>query len=120
MYAVAVAVALAGVVLHEGPWSKAFDWKPLAWVGTLGYGIYLIHEPVMRFLGHLGVLPGASAGSVFILTAALVAVPSIALAWLSSRTLEPAGLRMLAMMDKEGRPRDYYDHLVDDELAEKV
>jgi peptidoglycan/LPS O-acetylase OafA/YrhL len=120
MYAVAVATALAGVVLHEGPWSKAFDWKPLVWVGTLGYGIYLIHEPVMRFLGHVGVLPDARPGSFFMLTAALVVVPSIALAWVSSRTLEPAGLRMLAMMDKQGRPRDYYDHLVDDEMAEKV
>jgi peptidoglycan/LPS O-acetylase OafA/YrhL len=120
MYAAAVAAALAGVVLHEGPWSRAFDWKPLVWVGTLGYGIYLVHEPVMRFLGHLGVLPDARPGAFFIVTAALVVVPSLALAWLSARTLEPAGIRMLAMMDQRGRPRDYYDHLVDDEMRERV
>ena len=120
MYAAAVAAALAGVVLHEGPWSKAFDWKPLVWVGTLGYGVYLVHEPVMRLLGHLGVLPDARPGSFFMVTAALVVVPSLALAWLSARTLEPAGIRMLAMMDQQGRPRDYYDHLVEDEMRERV
>jgi peptidoglycan/LPS O-acetylase OafA/YrhL len=113
MYAAAVATALAGVVLHEGPWSRAFDWRPLAWIGTLGYGIYLIHEPVMRFLGHLGALPDARPGAYFLLTAAVVVVPSVALAWVSARTLEPAGLRLLAMTDKQGRPRDYYAHLTE-------
>jgi peptidoglycan/LPS O-acetylase OafA/YrhL len=110
---VAVAVLLAGVVLHEGPWSPWLDWRPLAFVGTLGYGIYLIHEPVMRFVGSLGLLPGARPGAFFLWSAAIVAIPSIALAWLSARTLEPAGVRLLAMMDKQGQPRDYYDHLED-------
>lgn len=120
MYSAAVVVALAGVVLHEGPWSKTFEWRPLVWIGTLGYGVYLIHEPVMRFLGHLGLLPEARPGSFFLVTAVLVAVPSIALAWLSSRTLEPAGLRLLATIDKRGRSRNYYDHLVEEELPERV
>ena len=53
-YALAMAVALAGVVLHDGPWPRALEWRPLVALGGLGYGIYLIHEPVMRFLGHLG------------------------------------------------------------------
>lgn len=113
LYAAAVAVLLAGVVLHEGPWSRAFDWRPLAFVGSLGYGVYLVHEPVMRLLGSHGLLPEARPGSFFLATAALVAVPSMALAWLSSRTLEPAGLRLLATMDRAGRPRDYYEHVVD-------
>lgn len=113
LYSAAVATLLAGVVLHEGPWSRAFDWRPLAFIGTLGYGVYLIHEPVMRFMGSHGLLPEARPGAFFLVTAVLVAVPSLALAWLSSRTLEPAGLRLLATIDRSGRPRDYYDHLVD-------
>ncbi len=113
LYSAAVAVLLGGVVLHEGPWSRAFDWRPLAFVGTLGYGVYLIHEPVMRLLGSHEMLPEARPGAFFLVTAALVAVPSLALAWLSSRTLEPAGLRLLATMDRSGRPRDYYEHVTD-------
>lgn len=113
LYAAAVAALLAGVVLHEGPWSRAFDWKPLAFVGSLGYGVYLVHEPVMRFLGSHGMLPEARPGAFFLVTAVLVAVPSMGLAWLSSRTLEPAGLRLLATVDRSGRPRDYYEHVTD-------
>lgn len=61
-YSVAITVALAGIVLHDGPWPTVLEWRPLAWVGGLGYGIYLIHEPVMRLLDHLGALPAARSG----------------------------------------------------------
>jgi peptidoglycan/LPS O-acetylase OafA/YrhL len=114
LYAVGVAVALGGIVLHDGPWSRAWDWKPLVWIGTLGYGIYLIHEPVMRFLGSHGLLP-VGPGATFLVAAALVAVPSAGLAWLSSRTIEPAGLRLLAMTDRQGNRRDYYEHLAEED-----
>jgi peptidoglycan/LPS O-acetylase OafA/YrhL len=120
LFASAIAVALAPIVLHDGPWPAVLDWKPLVWVGGLGYGVYLIHEPVMRFLGSLGVLPEARPGPQFIVTAALVVVPTLALAWLSSRTVEAAGLRMLAMIDRDGRPRDYYAHLTNDELEQRT
>jgi peptidoglycan/LPS O-acetylase OafA/YrhL len=120
LYAGAVAVALAGIVLHDGPWSKAWEWKPLVWVGTLGYGVYLIHEPVMRFLGSHGVLPEPRPGAWFLVSAVLIAVPSIGLAWLSARTLEPAGVRLLQLVDKQGRPRDYYAHLAAEDRLEKV
>ena len=46
----AIALALSAVVLHDGPWPALLEWRPLAWIGGLGYGIYLIHEPVMRLL----------------------------------------------------------------------
>ncbi|MGZ4449453.1 MAG: acyltransferase family protein [Nocardioides sp.] len=118
LYALSIAVAIAAIVLHDGPWPKVLDWKPLTWIGGLGYGVYLLHEPVMRFLGWIGVLPEARPGPQFIVTAALVVVPTIALAWLSSRTVEAAGLRMLSMIDKDGRPRDYYAHLSPDALEQ--
>ncbi|MCY7395764.1 MAG: acyltransferase [Nocardioides sp.] len=111
MYAAAIALALAAVVLHDGPWPAWMSWKPLAWVGGLGYGIYLIHEPVMRLLAHLGALPEPRAGAYFLLTAVLVAIPSVALAWVSSRTVEAAGLRLLATMERDGSARDYYAHV---------
>ena len=113
LYAVAVGTLLAGIVLHEGPWSRWFDWKPLVFVGMLGYGVYLVHEPVMRLLDSHGLLPDARPGWFFLWTALVVAIPSITLAWLSARTIEPAGVRLLATMDTRGDPRDYYDHLRD-------
>jgi peptidoglycan/LPS O-acetylase OafA/YrhL len=111
LYAVAITVALASVVLHDGPWPAWLDWKPLVWVGTLGYGVYLIHEPVMRFMDWLGLLPDARPGAWFLVSAALVIVPTLVVAWVSSRTVEAAGLRLLAMIDRDGKPRDYYAHL---------
>ena len=110
-YALAVTVALAGVVLHDGPWPRALEWRPLVTLGALGYGVYLIHEPVMRFLGHVGALPDARPGAFFLVTAALVAVPTVALAWLSSRTVEAGGLKLLSLVERDGSPRDYYPHL---------
>lgn len=110
-YALAICAALAAIVLHDGPWPAALDWKPLAWLGGLGYGVYLIHEPVMRLLDHLGVLPAARPGGFFVVTAVLVAIPTVVLAWVSSRTVEAAGLRLLATIDRRGQHRDYYDHL---------
>ncbi len=97
-YALAIAVALTSIVLHDGPWPRVLEGGALAWIGGLGYGIYLIHEPVMRVLGDSGLLPEARPGMWFLVTAVIVAVPSVLLAWLSSRTVE------------RGRRADHGDH----------
>jgi peptidoglycan/LPS O-acetylase OafA/YrhL len=110
-YALAIGIALTAIVLHDGPWPRVLEWRALAWVGGLGYGIYLIHEPVMRVLGDTGLLPASRPGPWFLVTAVLVAIPSIALAWLSSRTIEAAGMRLTSTIGRDGRPRDYYAHL---------
>jgi peptidoglycan/LPS O-acetylase OafA/YrhL len=116
-YALAIAVGLAGIVLHDGPWPAAFSWRPLAYVGSLGYGIYLIHEPVMRLLDTFGALPSARPGEFFLITALLVGVVATASSWVSSKTIEAAGLRLLSAMDRNGRARDYYAHIEDADLA---
>ncbi len=110
-YALAIAVALCAIVLHDGPWPAVLEWRALAWLGGLGYGIYLIHEPVMRALGSAGLLPEARPGAWFLVTAVIVAVPSVLLAWISSHTIERAGLRVTSTIGADGRPRDYYAHL---------
>ena len=45
---------------------------------------------------------GAARG-FFVLTAVLVAIPSIALAWVSSRTVEVGGLKLLSLIHRDGR-----------------
>ena len=71
----------------------------------------VIHEPVQRLIGSMGLLPDAAPGLTFVVTAAVVAVPSTLLAWLSSRTVEEAGRRTLGLIDDDSRPRDYYAHV---------
>jgi peptidoglycan/LPS O-acetylase OafA/YrhL len=117
LYAAAIALGMTAIVLHDGPWPRVLDWRPLAWIGALGYGVYLIHEPVLRFAGQLGLLPEARPGPQFVVTFAIVIVPTVALAWLSARTVEAGGLKLLALLDKDGRPRDYYAHLGEDDLT---
>ncbi|CAN5598500.1 hypothetical protein BH11ACT8_BH11ACT8_19580 [soil metagenome] len=112
-YALTIVVGLASIVLHDGPWPRLLDWRPLAWIGGLCYGIYWIHEPVVWVLDSWRVLPEPRLGPWFLVTAVLVAVPTIALAWLSARTIEAAGLRVLRTLDRDGSPRDYYAHLAE-------
>ena len=110
-YALAIAVGLVSIVLHDGPWPAVLEWRPMVWVGGLGYGVYLIHEPVMRVLGDAGLLPEARPGSWFLVTAVIVAVPSVLLAWVSANTVERAGALVSGTIDSRGRSRDYYAHL---------
>lgn len=117
LYASAIAVALAAIVLHDGPWARPLQWRPLAWLGGLGYGIYLIHEPVMRVLDAQGLLPGPGAGLGFVGVGLVVAVPSVALAWLSARTVEAGGLKVLATLQRDGSRREYYPHLLGQDTA---
>lgn len=114
LYAVALGVALSAIVLHEGEWAGWLTEPTLAWIGGLGYGIYLIHEPVLRLVTSWGLVPEPQTGPAFLATAVVVAVPSIALAWISSRTVEVAGLRLATLVDRDGRKREYYPHLVAD------
>ncbi|MET0928400.1 MAG: acyltransferase [Aeromicrobium sp.] len=110
LFALAIAVGLASIVLNEGQ-PAWMSWRPLGWIGGLGYGIYLIHEPVQRYIGSLGLLPDRAPGVTFLATTVIVAVPTTLLAWLSSRTVEEAGRRTLGLIDDDSRPRDYYAHV---------
>ncbi|MDR7253495.1 peptidoglycan/LPS O-acetylase OafA/YrhL [Nocardioides sp. BE266] len=114
LYAVALGVALSAIVLHEGEWAGWLSEPTMAWLGGLGYGIYLIHEPVLRVVTSWGLVPEPQTGPAFLATAVVVALPSIALAWISSRTVEVAGLRLATLIDRNGKKREYYPHLVAD------
>lgn len=88
----AVSAAAAWLVnaAVNGSW-PVFGWKPIVYLGSISYGIYLYHELVIYSLGRLRFyLPGLGAwverGSMAHLAA--VSVMSIAVAALSARYLE--------------------------------
>ena len=70
---------------------RALDWSPLAYVGTVSYGVYLLHKFVLHFvnIGAESVPIGAPEG-VF----AFCLLGSVGLAALSYRFFEAPLLRL--------------------------
>jgi peptidoglycan/LPS O-acetylase OafA/YrhL len=66
--AVAFAAVIASLVLGTGAGLRWLAWRPLAWIGTITYGLYLWHIPVIVFMRGNGLLPGGA-------LSALVALP---------------------------------------------
>lgn len=99
--AVAAFFVVGSIVLSAKATSPWFlRWMPLVAAGTWSYGIYLIHEPVIRALRWLGLLPAQMGGRWdWLLSTAIVAPITLALAWLSFRTIERAGLRILELFE---------------------
>lgn len=99
--AVAAFFVVGSIVLSAKTTSPWFlRWKPLVAAGTWSYGIYLIHEPVIRALRWLGLLPAQMGGRWdWLLSTAMVAPITLVLAWLSFRTIERAGVRILGLYE---------------------
>ncbi|PJI94568.1 acyltransferase family protein [Luteimicrobium subarcticum] len=77
------AAALIGtIVLSSDPAPAWLTWRPLVWVGGVSYGLYLFHEPVMRALGALHVLPEQP--TRWWLVGAFVVAATLPLAWLAN------------------------------------
>ena len=87
--AIAFALALAAVVLPERPLllSQALSSRLLVWLGTISYGIYLWHYPVILWLGdHESTSTVAGLGLTIALT--------VALAVLSWRAVESPAMQL--------------------------
>lgn len=107
------AVAILGsVVLIRGEAPRWLTWRPIAALGATSYGIYLLHEPLMRLVRWAGVvppgewgLPGWAISFAVVFTCAAVA------GRFTHRFIEQNAHRVLDAFDRDATPRDYYAHL---------
>jgi peptidoglycan/LPS O-acetylase OafA/YrhL len=70
------------VVASDNPVSRAVSWRPLVFVGTISYSLYLVHQPVIQFTATWldRYRPDLSPTAVFVIL--LACVPGIlVLAW---------------------------------------
>ncbi len=115
VFATVAVLWIAAIVMNPYAPSRWLSWRPLAFLGVISYGIYLLHEPTMRVLRSHGLLPHRDGGQWdFLLTTAMVLGVTILVARLSFRYIELNGLRVLAAFEPGGRSREYYPHLVDE------
>jgi peptidoglycan/LPS O-acetylase OafA/YrhL len=97
-----VCAALAGLVVADarliepGRFARALAWRPLHFIGTISYGIYLWHWPVIVYLN--GARTGLSAWPLDLLRVAVTLLVSTASYYLVERPIRLAkwrgGLRM--------------------------
>ncbi|HSZ35489.1 MAG TPA: acyltransferase family protein, partial [Acidimicrobiales bacterium] len=92
-----VCAALAGVVVADarlaepGRLGRAFAWRPLHFIGTISYGIYLWHWPVIVYVN--GERTGLSAWPLDLLRIAATLVLSTASYYLVERPIRLARLK---------------------------
>jgi peptidoglycan/LPS O-acetylase OafA/YrhL len=85
-----IAVALAGALViapvaldQRGPVAVVLAWRPLAWLGTVSYGVYLWHWPIFLMLN--GQRTGWTGLSLFGIRCAVTLAVSVASYWLIER-----------------------------------
>jgi peptidoglycan/LPS O-acetylase OafA/YrhL len=81
-------VLLAAVLKADNVVATVISWRPLAWLGTMSYSLYLVHQPVVQALAHLlRVNAGLSSNAAFIVL--IASLPLILfLAWLLFVSIE--------------------------------
>lgn len=113
-YGVASVLIISGIVMSAKETPRLLTWEPLVALGAWSYGIFLLHEPILRLARPIGVLPSQQGGQWdWLLTALLVSTLATGLAWLSYEHLEQNGRRVLGMFETGPRAREYYPHLVE-------
>lgn len=82
----ATAVLIAGLLERGGPWRSVMASRPLGWLGSRSYGIYLWHWPVLIILGTaLPHAPGTTRGTLVLIGALAL---TVALSEASYRLIE--------------------------------
>lgn len=111
---VASAALISSIVMTTGQVPRWLTWRPLVALGVFSYGMYLLHEPLMRFARWVGVLlPGDLGIGGFIGSAAIVLTLTIFAARFSFNYVESNAMRILSTFETGGRFREYYSRTLD-------
>ncbi|KID28506.1 putative acyltransferase [Prauserella sp. Am3] len=109
--AIGAGMIIAAAVITDGPVPRLLSWRPLVAVGLSSYSIYLWHEPLLRFLSHVGLDPFAGTAAGFVCTTVLLMIVVIPVGQFSYRFIERTGMKLAAAFDARGRPREYYSEV---------
>jgi peptidoglycan/LPS O-acetylase OafA/YrhL len=97
--ALAAATLLVGLLVAPPPdLRRILEWRPLVGVGRISYGLYLFHEPVIRFL-RLEKMGWEAPGETL-----LAVTVTVALAGLSFRLVEGPCLRLKSQFGRPAAP----------------
>ncbi|HEY3436315.1 MAG TPA: acyltransferase [Actinotalea sp.] len=106
---------LAGTVLgraregREDLWDRVLGSPVPAFLGAVSYSLYLWHEPVILALAANHLLPDQASPDLLVVGLAVVLPVSLLVAWVSRHLIELPSGRLRAVVDRRGRPRDYYN-----------
>lgn len=86
-------------------WSRLWSARPLVWLGTISFSVYLWHEPALLFMRHLGVV---STQDPTVWTAGVQIVAGTLVGWLAYCLLErPMGMVTDAVGERGGLTSRY-------------
>jgi peptidoglycan/LPS O-acetylase OafA/YrhL len=84
-------------------WSRTLSRRPLLWLGTISYSIYIWNEPIMLALNHSHDLVRQSYGA-FLTDVIVIVILSIVAGWVSYLLIQRPTRQLEAIM-RPGRPR---------------
>jgi peptidoglycan/LPS O-acetylase OafA/YrhL len=90
------------------------EWRPVRWLGTVSFSLYLVHEPILVSVSSL--VGGSRTGTVVTLVAAVVL--GLAVAAVFHRLVEVPSQRLARAVGRRMRPSE--DTPVEEVLAEPV
>ena len=93
------AACLLVAASHEGLLQRILSWKPLVWIGTFAYSLYLIHFPIIQIVWQYVIEPCHLPSSVSLGLHWLLGIPlSVGIAYLFHVVFERP------FMSKPGKP----------------
>jgi peptidoglycan/LPS O-acetylase OafA/YrhL len=87
------ALLIGAAACGSGPAAAWLGWRPLAALGTISYGLYLWHLPLLIVAREAGLLPGALAPRALVVLALSVAAASASWRWIERPWIEHRWVR---------------------------